>query len=85
MTAVIFCGHVQMTYPGFIDIATGRTLTCDPGQEYDVIPVGIAAGDVPNDGRFIVQEPPGDESPADKRRRVPQDTTTTAPDEMKED
>jgi len=73
-----------MTYPGFIDIATGRTLTCEPGQEYDVIPVGIAAGDVPGDGRFIVKEPPED-PPADTRRRVPQETTKTASDEVKED
>lgn len=84
MTAVIFCGHVEMTYPGFIDIATGRTLTCEPGQEYDVIPVGVAAGDVPGDGRFIVKEPP-ERVPADTRRRVPQETTNTASDEVKED
>lgn len=75
-----------MTYPGYIDVATGRTLVCEPGNTYDVIP-SSASTETPTDGRFIpadAGEPETPESPGDKRRRVPQAATETAPDEMKE-
>lgn len=52
MTAVQYAGHEVMTYPGFLDTATGRTLTCVPGETYDVIPASGTSGDVPGDGRF---------------------------------
>lgn len=38
-------------YINYVDAATGKALTCTPGEFYDVVPV---SGDpVPNDGRFI--------------------------------
>ena len=36
-----------MTYPGYIDLATGKTLVCEPGGTYDLLP-----DSVPTDGRF---------------------------------
>jgi hypothetical protein len=85
MTSVTFYGHVPMTYPDYIDLATGRTLTCQPGQTYNVAPasgnVRSAGTTMPNDGRFTAtagrEVIAGDEesSPEDARRGVPEDTT----------
>lgn len=56
MTSVTYHGHVTMTYPHYIDLATGKTLVCQPGQTYNVAPASgspISAGTMmPNDGRF---------------------------------
>jgi hypothetical protein len=55
-----------MTYPGYIDLATGKTLICEPGGTYDITP-----DSVPTDGRFTEVIPeknktaPG-ENPPDK-------------------
>jgi hypothetical protein len=38
-----------MTYPGYIDLATGKTLICEPGGTYDLLPETV-----PTDGRFTV-------------------------------
>jgi hypothetical protein len=43
-----------MTYPGYLDADTGKTLTCVPGSSYDIVPAGGTASDVPTDGRFTV-------------------------------
>lgn len=66
-----------MTYPDYIDAETGRTLVCEPGGVYNVIPasgnIRAAATEMPVDGRFSVPEAKEKES----RRRVPQDETIT--------
>lgn len=49
---VRYVGHEVMTYMNHIDAATGKTLTCEPGGTYTVLP------DMPNDGRFIAAETP---------------------------
>jgi hypothetical protein len=53
MTAVQFTGQQPLTYPGYLDTATGRTLTCVPGGTYDVIPASGTLAEIPTDGRFI--------------------------------
>lgn len=57
MTSVTFHGHVPMTYHDYIDLATGKTLVCQPGQTYNIAP---ASGNIrsvgttmPADGRFV--------------------------------
>jgi hypothetical protein len=56
VTSVTFYGHVTMTYPDYIDTSTGKTLVCQPGQTYNVVPASghpVAAGTtMPQDGRF---------------------------------
>lgn len=75
MASVTYYGHVTMTYGDFIDIATGKTLVCVPGQTYSIMP---ASGNIrsvnmtmPSDGRFsvnsgreaIVRKKPAEENP----------------------
>jgi hypothetical protein len=50
-----------MTYGGYLDLATGKTLTCEPGGSYDITPVS-AVSPVPSDGRFTEPEPPAKKS-----------------------
>lgn len=55
--AIIYNGHVTMTYMDYIDLATGKTLVCTPGQSYNFVPnAGHAAvrPATPTDGRFTV-------------------------------
>jgi len=56
VASITFYGHETMTYPHYIDLATGKTLVCQPGQTYNVIPASgsvLAAGTTqPGDGRF---------------------------------
>ncbi len=56
MTAVTFYGHVAMTYPHYIDTATGRALSCVPGGTYNIIPASgsplSGSAPTPSDGRF---------------------------------
>lgn len=59
MTYLQYTGHEVMTYMGFIDVATGKTLTCTPGKSYEITPASGSVGDVPNDGRFILMETAG--------------------------
>ena len=49
---VTFGGHEVMTYMGYIDTGTGRTLTCEPGGTYEIIPEVL-----PTDGR-LAEIPP---------------------------
>lgn len=49
---VRYLGHEVMTYLNHIDAVTGKTLVCEPGVIYSVLP------DMPNDGRFAAVEPP---------------------------
>lgn len=58
MASITFYGHVPMTYSDWIDTATGKTLVCQPGGTYNVVPasgnirsVGLS---MPTDGRFTV-------------------------------
>lgn len=77
-----------MTYPDYIDLETGRTLVCQPGQTYNVSPasgnVRSAGTEVPNDGRFAInsevkkKSDPGDESSPGTGRRVPKADTAAA-------
>ena len=55
MAAVTYTGAESLTYSGYVDLATGRTLTADPGGTYDVAPVN-AGPEVPADGRFVLVE-----------------------------
>jgi len=41
-----YVGHLTVAYSGYSDLSTGRTLTCIPGEIYDITP------GVPQDGRF---------------------------------
>ena len=56
MASITFYGHETMTYPHYIDLGTGKTLVCQPGQTYNVVPASgstLSAGTtMPNDGRF---------------------------------
>lgn len=51
-----YYGHVTVYYPDYIDTATGKTLTCVPGQSYNITPASghpISGGTtVPADGHF---------------------------------
>jgi hypothetical protein len=58
VTEVLYSGAESLTYSGYIDLATGRTLACDPGGgTYNIAPINAGA-DVPNDGRFALVSPP---------------------------
>jgi hypothetical protein len=54
--SVLYSGHVTMTYPDYIDAATGKTLVCVPGQSYNIVPASghptSASTSMPTDGRF---------------------------------
>lgn len=56
MTSVTYYGHVTMTYMDYIDLGTGKTLVCQPGQTYNIVPASgnprSAGMTMPNDGRF---------------------------------
>jgi hypothetical protein len=79
MTTVQYTGHEVMTYPGFLDEDTGKTLTCIPGMAYSVIPVSGNAGDKPNDGRFSSAEDSRETAKA-TRPETRSAVTITAPD-----
>jgi hypothetical protein len=68
VAAVRYSGAESLTFPGYIDLATGRTLAVDPGGTYDVAPVN-AGPEVPADGRFT--EITGDESLPAEEEFVP--------------
>ena len=50
-----FTGNYPLFYPQFLDAATERMLTVQPGGTYDIMPVGGDPGvtDPPGDGRWI--------------------------------
>jgi hypothetical protein len=50
MPEVLYTGHQTLTYLGYFDEATGKTLVCDPGGIYYVAP------EMPGDGRFVLVE-----------------------------
>jgi hypothetical protein len=94
--AVTYYGHVTMTYMDYIDLATGKTLVCAPGQTYNIMPASgnprSAGTTMPNDGRFTAtagisgeledhNEP--DENPEDEAGRgvTTQDTLTPEAEE----
>ena len=56
MTTMQYNGHVTMTYMDYIDVATGKTLVCVPGQSYTITPasgnIRSAGTSMPGDGRF---------------------------------
>lgn len=58
MAAVLYSGYETLTFMGYLDLATGRTLTCVPGGTYDIAPVNIGDLDVPDTGHFTLLLPP---------------------------
>jgi hypothetical protein len=71
VTAVQYVGQEPMTYPGYTDTGSGKTLSCIPGEFYDVIPASGVQADIPNDGRFL----PVAEPAAVQAVTVPEDST----------
>lgn len=73
MASVQYNGHFPAIYPDYVDAATGKTLTVQPGQSYtvNVAPgrnAGLAA--LPGDGRWgasfgYAAEEPHEEGPGD--------------------
>jgi hypothetical protein len=49
---VAYHGHEVMTYVNYVDAETGKTLVCEPGGIYDILPDVM-----PTDGRFTVVIP----------------------------
>ncbi len=49
-----YTGHEPRTFPDYVDGETGRTLSCEPGGVYDVVPV---SGDVPGQWFTPVKAP----------------------------
>ncbi len=47
MTLATYAHHEALTFPGYIDLATGRTLHAEPGGTYDIAPASGPAPDVP--------------------------------------
>ena len=48
MTYAAYTGHETLTFPDYLDLETGRTLTAEPGRSYDVAPAsGRLAADLP--------------------------------------
>ena len=48
MTYAAYTGHETLTFPDYLDLKTGRTLTAEPGRSYDVAPAsGRLAEDFP--------------------------------------
>jgi hypothetical protein len=80
VTTVIYHGHEVMIYNGYMDLMTGKTLTCTPGETYDITPVSAGSG-IPADGRFTEVSPeeaealPGEE---EQRSGVTQTVTSDA-------
>jgi hypothetical protein len=81
-----------MTYMDYIDLDTGKTLVCAPGQTYTIMPASgnprSAGMEMPNDGRFTVNpdgtaEDKPDEDPGDEAGRgvTTQDTLTPEAEE----
>ena len=87
-----------MTYPDYIDAATGKTLVCVPGQSYNIVPASghpsSAGQTMPTDGRFTAstgRETALDESREDTPPETPADETgsgvtqpVTSTEEVKE-
>ena len=44
----VYTGHEALTFTGYLDLDTGRTLTAEPGGAYDIAPAsGQAAAEIP--------------------------------------
>lgn len=65
-----------MTYPHYIDLATGKTLVCEPGKSYDIMP-GALAAPVPTDGRFAEKKNNVPRAPKNIKGRLPAQVTNT--------
>jgi hypothetical protein len=74
VTAVTYTGAETLSYPGYVDLATGMTLTCHPGgRTYDIASVN---GDfmLPGDGRFTRSMPVKEESvPGEPEEETPEE------------
>jgi hypothetical protein len=71
MTFAQYQGHFAATYPDYVDAATGRTLTVQPGQSYTVTVApgrNASLSALPGDGRWGVSagaaERPREDDPA---------------------
>lgn len=48
MTLAVYTGHEALTFPDYLDLGTGRTLTAVPGETYDIAPAsGRLVPDIP--------------------------------------
>lgn len=48
MTLATYTGHEPLTFPDYLDLGTGRTLTAEPGETYDITPAsGRLVPDIP--------------------------------------
>jgi hypothetical protein len=56
VTYASYTGHETLTFPDYLDLSTGRTLTAKPGQSYDVAPAS---------GRLVPDVPAGWFTPVD--------------------
>jgi hypothetical protein len=66
MTHARYSGHATALYMDYTDAATGRTLTAEPGQSYDVAPApGRSPGLplLPGDGKWTAIAPPAPDGP----------------------
>jgi hypothetical protein len=62
---VAYTGHEALTFSGYLDAATGKTLHAEPGRVYDIIPVsGRAGDDIPRAWFRPVPPPPPPFPPA---------------------
>jgi hypothetical protein len=48
VTLAVYVHHEPLTFPGYLDLDTGRTLEAEPGRTYDIAPAGgTSAPDIP--------------------------------------
>ena len=81
MASVAYTGHFPAIYPDYVDAATGKTLTVQPGQSYTVTVApgrnaGLAA--LPGDGRWgasfgYAAEEPHEDGPGEPAGDLPAD------------
>ena len=59
MTLAAYTGHEALTFPDYLDLETGRTLTAEPGGTYDVAPAsGRTVPDVPEGWFTVIRSAP---------------------------
>jgi hypothetical protein len=76
-----FLGNEELTYPGYTDASTGQTLTCVPGEIYDILPVGGTSAEIPTDGRFSLIKTAQASTRAEKDGSAPAPPEIIPPDD----
>jgi hypothetical protein len=62
VTLAAYTGHETLTFPDYLNLATGKTLTAEPGESYDVSPAsGRLVPDIPAALFTVTDEDRGDE------------------------